>query len=191
MSSQDHAVRRRLGSVGRPLPTLELEIRDAAGRPCPTGVRGEIWVRGEQVSGEYLGRAGGLDDGWFPTRDGGVVDEQGFLFIDGRLDDVIVRGGENLSPGEIEEVLVAHPAVAEAAVVGIPDQEWGECVAAAVVLIPGGTADEDELRGWVRSRLRSSRTPAVIQFRATLPYNEMGKLLRRVLRDELGPSSAG
>ena len=185
MASDDPAVRARLGSVGRPLPSVEVRICDPAGREVPAGERGEVWVRGEQVAGEYLGRSVLTEDGWFRTRDAGRVDEEGFLYLDGRLDDVIVRGGENLSPGEIEDVLLAHPAVAEAAVVGIPDAEWGEAVAAAVVLQPGATADQEELRAWVAERLRSTRAPKVIQFRAEMPYNETGKLLRRVIRDEL------
>ena len=184
-ASNDPAVRRRLGSVGRPLPTVELEIRGPDGEPVPSGTRGEVYVRGEQVAGEYLGRNLLTDDGWFPTNDAGYLDDDGFLFLDGRLDDVIVRGAENLSPGEIEEVLVAHPAVAEAAVVGVPDPEWGEAVAAAVVLDPGASATAGELQDWVRERLRSTKTPQVIQFRADMPHNETGKLLRRVLRDEL------
>ena len=186
MASTDPAVRRRLGSVGQPLPTLELEIRGPDGTtPLGIGERGEIYVRGEQVAGEYLGRSLLTDDGWFPTNDAGFLDEHGFLFLEGRLDDVIVRGAENLSPGEIEEALLSHPAVAEAAVIGVPDAEWGEAVAAAVVLEPGGAVSEDELKAWVRERLRSTKTPEHIQFREEMPYNETGKLLRRVLRDEL------
>jgi acyl-CoA synthetase (AMP-forming)/AMP-acid ligase II len=186
-ASDDPAVRRRLGSVGRPLPVLELTIRDPDGNPVAAGERGEIWVRGPQVSGEYLGR-GGLDDGWFNTRDAGELDDEGYLFVHGRLDDVIVRGGENLSPGEIESVLVDHPAVESAAVVGIPDVEWGERVVAAVVPRVGASVTEDELRDFVRERLRSTRTPERIDFRDELPMNETGKLLRRVLRDELSRS---
>jgi acyl-CoA synthetase (AMP-forming)/AMP-acid ligase II len=185
MASDDPAVRARLGSVGRPLPSVEVSIRDPLGAELPAGERGEIWVRGEQVSGEYLNRSDGPTDGWFNTRDAGHLDEEGFLFVHGRLDDVIVRGGENLSPGEIEAVLLEHPAVEEAAVVGVPDTDWGERVVAAVVLHEGSTAQEDELRDLVRSRLRSTRTPEHIDIRAQLPYNETGKLLRRVLKDEL------
>lgn len=188
--SDDPAVRARLGSVGRPLPTLELEIRDPDGQPLPAGERGEIYVRGEQVAGEYLGRSALTADGWFPTNDGGWLDDGGFLFVEGRLDDVIVRGGENMSPGEIEDTLITHPAVAEAGVVGIPDDEWGETVAAAIVLEPGAEATVEGLQDWIRGRLRSSRTPTVIQFRTELPYNETGKLLRRVLRAELTPPPA-
>jgi long-chain acyl-CoA synthetase len=185
-ASADPAVRRRLASVGRALPSVELEIRDEDGKPLGPGERGEIHVRGEQVSGEYLGRPSTLTaDGWFPTRDAGWLDEEGYLFLDGRIDDVIVRGGENLSPGEIEEVLLDHPAVADVAVVGVPDEEWGEAVAAAVVLRAGAGASADELRAWVRERLRSNRMPSRIEFRAELPYNESGKLLRRQVRAEL------
>ncbi len=184
-ASDDPTVRARLGSVGRPLPSIELEIRDPDGNALPPGERGEIHVRGEQIAGEYLGRSVLTEDGWFPTNDAGHLDGDGYLFLDGRLDDVIVRGAENLSPGEIEAVLVSHPAVAEAAVFGLPDTEWGEKVVAAVVLMPGGDADESALQQWVRERLRSTKTPERIHFRPELPHNETGKLLRRVLKAEL------
>jgi acyl-CoA synthetase (AMP-forming)/AMP-acid ligase II len=188
LASDDPAGRARLGSVGRPLPGVEVSVRDPLGVPVACGERGEIWVRGEQVSGEYLGRSTASEDGWFCTRDAGHLDEAGFLYVHGRLDDVIVRGGENLSPGEIEQVLVEHPDVAQAAVVGIPDTDWGEKVVAAVTLSPGGAVTEDELREFVRARLRSTRTPERIDIRAELPFNETGKLLRRVLRTELQES---
>jgi len=188
-ASDDPRVRDRLGSVGRVLPGVELTIRDPAGDPVPDGELGEIWVRGEQVSGEYVGRVG-TEHGWFCTRDAGHLDADGYLFVHGRLDDVIVRGGENLSPGEIEAVLVEHPAVESAAVVGVPDTEWGERVVAAVVLQPGAQASEDELREHVRARLRSACTPERIKLTDELPFNETGKLLRRVLRDELADELA-
>ena len=185
IGSDDPAVRRRLGSVGRPLPTVEVEIRDSEGKPLPAGERGEINVRGDQVAGEYATGSALGDDGWFPTRDAGWLDDDGFLFLDGRLDDVIVRGGENLSPGEIEATLLDHPAVAEAAVVGIPDPQWGEAVAAAVVLHRDRSASVEELQEFVRGRLRSTKTPQVIQIRDELPYNETGKLLRRVIKESI------
>ncbi len=184
-ASDDPVVRARLGSVGRPLPSLEVEVRGTDEAALPPGEKGEIWVRGEQVAGEYVGSNTLTEDGWFRTRDAGSFDEHGFLYVDGRLDDVIVRGAENISPGEVEEVLMAHSAVAEAAVIGIPDAEWGEAVAAVVVLHPGGSASEAELQSWVRERLRSTKMPGVIEFRDELPYSATGKLLRRVLRDEL------
>jgi acyl-CoA synthetase (AMP-forming)/AMP-acid ligase II len=185
-ASDDPELRRRLSSVGRPLPGVEVEIRDPEGKPLPPGVRGEICVRGEQVSGEYLGRASRVGaGGWFPTADGGYLDAGGYLFVEGRIDDVIVRGGENLSPGEIEDVLLEHPAVADAAVVGVPDVEWGEGVAAAVVLREGARASEAELQAWVKQHLRSSRVPQLVRFETELPYNETGKLLRRRVREAL------
>ena len=184
--SADDAVRRRLTSVGRALPSVEIGIRDEEGALLPPGERGEICVRGEQVSGEYLEQGSRLDaEGWFPTRDAGFLDEEGYLFLDGRIDDVIVRGGENMSPGEIEDVLLAHPEVRDVAVVGIPDTQWGEAVAAAIVRREGGTVGADAIRQWVKDRLRSSRTPERIEFVGELPYNETGKLLRRVVRERL------
>ena len=184
--SRDPAVRRRLASVGRALPGVEVEVRDPSGEPLAVGEHGEIWVRGEQVAGEYLERGSQLrDEGWFPTRDQGFVDAEGFVFLEGRLDDVIVRGGENLSPGEIEDVLRQHPAVADVAVVGVPDLQWGEAVAAVLVLRAGEAASAEEIRDFVRERLRSSRAPARIEFRDALPYTETGKLLRRRVRAEL------
>jgi len=185
-ASDDPNVRRRLASVGRALPMVEIEIRDEDGKPVAAGVRGEIHVRGEQVSGEYLGRGSNLlADGFFPTRDGGWLDEEGYLFLEGRVDDVIVRGGENMSPGEIEDVLCRHAAVAECAVVGVPDEQWGEAVAAVVVTRPGVEVSAEALRAFVTEQLRSSRAPQRIEFRESLPYNETGKLLRRVVRAEL------
>jgi acyl-CoA synthetase (AMP-forming)/AMP-acid ligase II len=183
-ASDEARVRRRLVSVGRPLPLVEVEVRDEEGKPLAPGARGEIHVRGEQVSGEYLGRGSQLlADGFFPTRDAGSLDEDGYLFLEGRIDDVIVRGGENMSPGEIEDVLLEHPAVADCAVVGVPDEQWGEAVAAVVVAREA--VEPDALRSWVRERLRSSRVPQQIAFRDELPYNETGKLLRRRVREEL------
>jgi len=180
LGPDDHRKRNRLGSVGRLVPGVEVDVRD-----------GELWVRGAQVSGEYLGQTAAVDrDGWFPTRDRGWVDDDGYLFIEGRADDTIIRGGENIAPAEIEDVLLTHPAVESAAVVGLPDDEWGQCIGAAVVLRPGASVDAAGLREWARTRLRSSRTPDVIAFRDALPVTETGKLLRReVLADLL--ESAG
>jgi acyl-CoA synthetase (AMP-forming)/AMP-acid ligase II len=184
-ASDDPALRRRLASAGQPLPGVEVEVRDADGKPVAAGTRGEVHVRGEQVAGEYLGRDALGRDGFFPTRDAGFLDADGYLFLDGRLDDVIVRGGENLSPGEIEDVLREHPGVADCAVFGVPDEQWGEAVAAAIVARPGAAPSADELRNFVRVRLRSSRAPERIAFRDALPYTETGKLLRRVVKAEL------
>jgi acyl-CoA synthetase (AMP-forming)/AMP-acid ligase II len=184
IGSQDPAVRRRLGSVGRPLPGLELEIRGLDGNALPAGLSGEVYVRGDQIAGEYLHRKVIQDDGWFGTNDSGRVDERGYLFVEGRLDDMIVRGGENISPGEIEDVLRAHPKISDVAVFGLPDDRWGERVAAVVVADPASLSEKD-LADWVKARLRSTKTPETWEFREKLPYNETGKLLRRLLRQEL------
>lgn len=185
-SASDEAMRRRLVSVGQALPGIEIEIRDEDGKVAATGSRGEIYVRGEQVSGEYEGRGSVTDaDGWFPTRDAGSMDADGYLFLEGRADDVIVRGGENMSPGEIEDVLLEHPGVKDAACVGIPSEQWGEAVAAAVVLNPGMTVEAQGLKTWVKDHMRSSRVPETLEFWEELPYNETGKLLRRVVKEKL------
>ena len=184
IASDDPKVRRRLGSVGRPLPSLELEIRGPEGELLPPGESGEVYVRGEQVAGEYTHKSVLNADGWFATNDAGWIDEDGYLFVEGRLDDVIVRGGENISPGEIEDVLRKHPAVGDVAVLGIPDDQWGERVA-AVIVAKGDAPPAAELADWVKSKLRSTKTPETWEFRTELPYNETGKLLRRVLKQEL------
>ena len=182
--SEDETVRRRLGSVGRPLPSLELEIRGPSGEVLGPNQSGEIYVRGEQVSGEYTHKKVVQDDGWFATNDGGWMDEEGYLFVEGRLDDVIVRGGENISPGEIEDVLRQHPSVADVAVLGLPDNEWGERVA-AVIVVEGEAPASADLAAWVKQHLRSTKTPETWEFRDALPYNDTGKLLRRQLRAEM------
>jgi acyl-CoA synthetase (AMP-forming)/AMP-acid ligase II len=185
--SGDPVAKARLGSVGKLLPGIEAQVRAADGTVMPAGGIGDVHVRGDQVSGEYRGTASGVDaDGWLATRDRGWIDADGYLFIEGRSDDTIIRGGENLAPAEIEDVLLDHPAVAEAAVVGIPDEQWGQDIAAVIVARPGHPTDAGELQAWVRSRLRGAKTPAVIVFRDSLPHTPTGKLLRReVLADLL------
>jgi len=178
----------RLASAGQVLPTIEVEIRDGGEASSP-GTVGDVWVRGEQVSGEYQGVASPLDaGGWFPTRDRGWLDEDGYLFIEGRADDTIIRGGENIAPTEIEEVLLRHPAIAECAVIGVADDEWGQRIAAVVVLRPDAEVGAEELRGFARASLRGAKTPDVIHFRDSLPYTDTGKLLRRQLHDQLTPT---
>jgi len=181
----DPVARARLCSAGRLLPGIEVEIRGPGG-VLSDGAAGDIHVRGEQVSGEYRGAGSSLDsDGWFATRDRGWVDEDGYLFVEGRSDDTIIRGGENIAPAEIEDVLLEHPAVADVAVLGIPDEHWGQDIAAAVVFRPGHTASTEELRQWARARLRGSKTPALIVVRDALPQTATGKVLRRELLADL------
>lgn len=186
-ASSDPVVRARLGSVGRPVPGVELQVRDDHGAALGPNVVGEIFVRGEQISGEYLTHRVADADGWYATNDQGYVDEGGYLFLEGRSDDVIVRGGENISPGEIEDVLLTHPDVVEAAVIGMPDLEWGECVEAVVVTSGASTTSSlaTDLQELVRAKLRSTRVPAAVHLRAHLPATDTGKILRRVLREDL------
>jgi acyl-CoA synthetase (AMP-forming)/AMP-acid ligase II len=180
LESDDPVVSARLGSIGRPVPGVEIEIRDAEDRVVAQGEQGELWVRGPQVSGEYMGSGSVLDsEGWFPTKDLAFQDRDGFLFVVGRNDDTIIRGGENIAPAEIEDVLVEHPLVRSVAVVGIPDDHWGQAIVATVVLEPGATSDQEQLREFVRAELRSSRTPDRIVFRTELPSTLTGKILRR------------
>jgi acyl-CoA synthetase (AMP-forming)/AMP-acid ligase II len=187
LASDDPKVRARLASLGQALPTVEIEIRDENGKPLGPGQAGEIYVRGDQVSGEYKEKSALVEGGWFPTRDAGYMDEEGYIFLSGRADDVIVRGGENMSPGEIEDVLLTHPAIADACACAVPSVEWGEAVGVALVLREGHSEPaEDEVKELIRARLRSSRVPDRVAFVPELPYNEMGKLLRREVKKILG-----
>jgi acyl-CoA synthetase (AMP-forming)/AMP-acid ligase II len=185
ISSSDPAIQARLSSAGKVLPSIEVEVRDELDQPLPAGETGMLFLRGEQISGEYA--TGSLldDAGWFCTRDHGWVDAEGYLFIEGRADDTIIRGGENIAPAEIEEILLAQPAVEQACVVGIPDDEWGQRIEAAVVLRDGASASADELRDAVRAALRGSKTPDRIVFRDSLPHTDTGKMLRRVVLQEM------
>ncbi|MCV7393688.1 class I adenylate-forming enzyme family protein [Mycobacterium paraseoulense] len=184
--STEAAVARRLGSVGRPVPGIEVQIRDEAGTVLPPGQTGELFVRGPQVSGRYTGIGSVLDDGgWFPTRDRAMLDDDGYLFIGGRSDDTIIRGGENIAPAEVEDVLVEHPDVHEVVVVGADDPEWGQIIVAIVVPEPGAQPDVEEMREFVRKTLRGSRTPDRIVTRDVLPTTATGKVLRREIVESL------
>lgn len=185
-SASEAAAIRRLGSVGRPVPGIEIEIRDDEGNVLPAGETGELFVRGEQVSGRYTGIGSVLDEnGWFPTKDIAMLDEEGYLFIGGRSDDTIIRGGENIAPAELEEVLVEHPHVRDVAVVGVEDPQWGQAIVAVVVPRPGVDPDPEELRDHVRKALRGSRTPDRVVFRDELPTTPTGKVLRREIIGDL------
>jgi acyl-CoA synthetase (AMP-forming)/AMP-acid ligase II len=186
LASSDDTAARRLGSVGQPVPTVEVQIRADDGTVLGPGEPGELFVRGEQVSGRYTGIGSVLDaDGWFPTRDVAYLDDEGYLFIGGRSDDTIIRGGENIAPAEIEDVLVEHPHVHDCAVVGAEDPAWGQIIVAVVVPASGASPDVEDLRTFVRGQLRGSRTPDKVVFRSELPTNATGKVLRRELVSEL------
>jgi long-chain acyl-CoA synthetase len=187
----DPAVVRRLASVGQPVPSIEVQIRDDSGAVLPAGQTGELFVRGEQVSGRYTGIGSVLDaEGWFPTKDIATLDAAGYLFIGGRSDDTIIRGGENIAPAELEEVLVEHPHVRDVAVVGVEDPQWGQAIVAVVVPAVGADPDPEELREHVRKSLRGSRTPDRVVFRDELPTNATGKVLRRDIVEELRAAPA-
>jgi len=184
-------VAKRLGSVGRPVPGIELQIRDEHGRALGQGESGELFVRGEQVSGRYTGIGSVLDeDGWFGTRDIAILDEDGYLFISGRSDDTIIRGGENIAPAELEEVLIEHSHVRDVAVVGVDDPQWGQAIVAVVVPAAGIDPDPEELREHVRKSLRGSRTPDRVVFRDELPTTATGKVLRREIVEGLRAAPA-
>ncbi len=190
-ASDDPAVRARLGSVGRALPGVEIQIQDELGSPLPAGTEGFIMVRGPQVAGEYLEGGSRLDGGgWFSTRDRGYVDDEGFIFVLGRADDTIIRGGENIAPAEIEEVLIKHPAISECAVAGVPDDEWGQRIAAFVVVRPGVELDPADLRAFAKEHLRSSKSPDHVRIVQELPATQTGKILRRVLVQEFAAQSS-
>ena len=187
----DPAVVRRLASVGQPVPSIEVQIRDDSGAVLPAGQTGELFVRGEQVSGRYTGIGSVLDaEGWFPTKDIATLDAGGYLFIGGRSDDTIIRGGENIAPAELEEVLVEHPHVRDVVVVGVEDPQWGQAIVAVVVPALGADPDPEELREYVRKSLRGSRTPDRVVFRDELPTNATGKVLRRDIVEELRAAPA-
>ena len=159
-------------------------------RVLQAGEKGEIWVRGEQVAGEYVGNNVLTDDGWFRTRDAGWFDEHGFLYVDGRLDDVIVRGAENISPGEIEEVLMAHPPSPRLPSSASPTPNGARRWPRSSCCTPAATSPKPICRSGSRSVCAPRRCPCVIAFRDELPYSPTGKLLRRVLRDELSDSGS-
>ncbi|MBV9514122.1 MAG: long-chain fatty acid--CoA ligase [Mycobacteriaceae bacterium] len=187
----DEILARRLGSVGQPVPGVEVQIRGDDGAVLGADQPGELYVRGDQVSGRYAELGSVLDDdGWFPTKDLAALDRDGYLYIMGRSDDTIIRGGENIAPAEVEDVLVEHPAVREVAVVGVEDHKWGQIIVAVVVPAVGTDPDPEELRSHVRRTLRGSRTPDRVVFRDELPTTPTGKVLRRDLVDELSSGQA-
>jgi long-chain acyl-CoA synthetase len=171
------------GSVGMPVWGVELDLVDAGGAPA---VPGELVVRGHNVMKGYLGRpeatAEAIDaDGWFRTGDIATRDEDGFYYIVDRAKDLIIRGGFNVYPREVEEVLMSHPAVSLVAVVGVPDERLGEEVKAFVIPEPGVIVTEPELVSWSRERLAAYKYPRLVEFRETLPMTATGKLLKREL----------
>jgi acyl-CoA synthetase (AMP-forming)/AMP-acid ligase II len=174
-------------SAGRPLLGTEVRIVDAQDRPVPTGTIGEILIRGPQLMRGYWNRpedsAAALRGGWMHTGDAGYLDEEGYLYIQDRVKDMIVSGGENVYPREIEEVLFQHPGVADAAVIGVPDPKWGETVKAIVIRKEGSAVSAEELLAFCRDRLGGYKQPRSVDFLDALPRNPSGKVLKKDLRE--------
>ncbi|MDF2825949.1 MAG: long-chain-fatty-acid--CoA ligase, partial [Mycobacterium sp.] len=175
-------------SVGRPVIGMQVEIRDPAGKPLPADTVGEVWVRGESVLlTAYRGRPEATaealrPDGWCTAGDMGSLDKDGYLFLADRKNDLIISGGENIYPSEVESVVLTHPAVAEAAVVGHPDDDWGEIVRAVVALRPGRQLEVGELQSHCRRDLAGFKIPRIVEFVDELPKSPTGKILRRMVR---------
>jgi acyl-CoA synthetase (AMP-forming)/AMP-acid ligase II len=174
-------------SAGQPIVGTEIRIVDADDTPVPNGTTGEIVARGPQLMQEYWNRpdatAETLRGGWLHTGDAGMIDEEGYLYIQDRVKDMIVSGGENVYPRGVEEVLCQHPAIAEAAVIGVPDERWGETVKAVVVLRPGVTVTAEDIMDFCKGKLGGFERPRSVDFVEALPRNSMGKVLKRTLRE--------
>ena len=180
---REHVMR----SAGKPLPGVELQIRDAEGKALPAGETGEVAIRSDCVMLGYWNRpeenAKALTgDGWFLTGDAGMLDDEGYLFIQDRIKDMIISGGENVYPAEVESAIYGHPAIADIAVIGVPDDKWGEAVKAVVVVKPGEELTEEQLIAHARTRIAGFKCPKSVDFIAALPRNPSGKILRRELR---------
>jgi long-chain acyl-CoA synthetase len=178
----------RMRSAGKPLPGVELVVRNADGDTLPAGSIGELLVRSPQNMVGYWKQpeqtAHAIDaDGWLRTGDAGYFDEEGFVYIQDRVKDMIISGGENVYPAEVENAILGHPDVAEVAVIGVPDDKWGEAVKAIIVLKAGAEPDRAGIESWVRSQLAAFKVPKSFEFVEALARNPSGKVLRRVLRE--------
>ena len=188
---REKKLRRLSSSIGRPLPDVEVKIIDEVGRMPPVGEVGEILVRGPRVMTGYWGDEEKTaqvitSDGWLRTGDMGWIDEEGYIYLVGRGDDMIIRGGENISPEEVEDVLHSHPKVEEAAVIGVDDPEWGQQPRAILVLKKGQTATPEEIIEFCHTRLAGFKRPRSVIFVDSLPRNPMGKVLKRELKEKCG-----
>ncbi|MEU3607625.1 long-chain fatty acid--CoA ligase [Streptomyces sp. NPDC035033] len=174
-------------SGGRTTPAIEIAVVDPEDRPLPVGEVGEIVTRGDHVMAGYWGKpeltAETMRGGWLHTGDGGYLDENGYLFVVDRLKDMIITGGENVYSAEVENALSAHPSVASCAVIGVPDEHWGERVHAVIVLRPGTTATAEELRAHTKTLIAGYKAPRTVEFVDEMPLSPVGKILKRELRD--------
>jgi len=185
---KEKKLERLSSSIGKPLPDVELKIVDEKGNDLPVNQVGEIFARGTRIMSGYWRddtktSQVKTEDGWLKTGDKGWVDEDGYVFLAGRGDDMIIRGGENISPEEVENVLYSHPDIEDAAVIGVSDPEWGQEPWAVVVLKQGKTADSKQITDYCRSRLAGFKRPRKVVFTDNLPRNTVGKVLRKILRN--------
>jgi acyl-CoA synthetase (AMP-forming)/AMP-acid ligase II len=184
----DPAAAHRLVSAGKPIHGVTIEIREpGTGEPVAAGQPGEIWVRSDQVMGGYWGKPDAtaatiMPDGWMRSGDGGHMDADGYIYITDRIKDMIISGGENIYPAEIERVLAEHPSIQDVAVIGVPDERWGEVPKAVVVVAPGATVDPAQVLAYCREHLASFKCPKSIDVVAELPRTPTGKVLKRSLR---------
>jgi acyl-CoA synthetase (AMP-forming)/AMP-acid ligase II len=177
-----------LRSAGRPIENVELRVVEPGGvKECAEGAVGEVWIRSPQNMKGYWGNPKAtasalMGEGWFRSGDAGYL-KDGYLFLHDRIKDMIISGGENIYPAEVENVLMQHPALADGAVIGVPDDTWGEAVKACVVLKPGAKASAAEIIEFMRSRIAHYKCPKSVDFLETIPRNPTGKILKRVLRE--------
>ncbi len=179
----------RLSSAGRPAPLVTVAIMDEDGRLLPRGERGEIVVRGSLVMRGYYKNAAATAEasahGWHHTGDIGFLDDDGFLFVVDRAKDMVITGGFNVYSTEVEQALMAHPAVADSAVIGLPDEKWGERLTAVLQVRPGETVDQAELKEFVKARIGSVKTPKQIEVWDDLPRSKVGKVLKAEIKQQL------
>jgi len=184
----------RAGSAGRPEPGIEVRIMDEQNRPLPPGAVGEICLAGGNVATGYwqnpLATQESFAGGWFHTGDVGYLDEEGYLYITDRKKDLIIKGGENISPREIEEALYLHGAIAEAAVIGIPDVVFGEEICAVIQLKAGSVASDEDIRRYVGQHVGKFKVPSRIVFLGALPKNSTGKIQKRVIREQIAAAES-
>ena len=186
LSPADHEAGDVLRSAGRAAPHAEVRVVDSDDAEVPSGTVGEIAVRGGHVMLGYWNKpeetAAAIRDGWMHTGDGGYLDERGYLYIVDRLKDMIISGGENVYSAEVENAIASHPAVAQCAVIGVPDPHWGERVHAVIVPKPDATVTLDDLRDHVKGRIAGYKAPRSLEIAGTLPVSGAGKILKRELR---------
>jgi acyl-CoA synthetase (AMP-forming)/AMP-acid ligase II len=190
-ADKEKKLKRLAASIGKPLPDVDVKIVNEKGSALQANRIGEIYAKGPRIMTGYWGDADKstqviTDDGWLRTGDKGWMDEDGYIYLAGRGDDMIIRGGENISPEEVEDVLHAHPKIDEAAVIGIAHPEWGQEPCAVVVLKKGEAADTQEIMTFCQSRLAGFKRPGSVIFIDSLPRNPMGKVLKKKLREKYG-----